>query len=147
MISVRYMTEGDIDGVLRVERESFSTPWTEKLFYDEVKNLRTVYFVAITEKDEIIGYGGMWNVVGEGQITNIAVGKDHRGMGVGSRLLESLIEWAKEKEIKIIGLEVREGNINALGLYKKYGFLEVGKRKDYYKNPTENAILMDLKLD
>lgn len=147
MISVRYMTEGDIDGVLRVERESFSTPWTEKLFYDEVKNLRTVYFVATTEKDEIIGYGGMWNVVGEGQITNIAVGKDHRGMGVGSRLLESLIDWAKEKEIKIIGLEVREGNINALGLYKKYGFLEVGKRKDYYKNPTENAILMDLKLD
>lgn len=147
MISVRYMNEDDIDGVLTVEKESFSTPWTEKLFFDEVKNPRTVYFVCEDETGEIIGYGGMWHVVDEGQITNIAVRKNQRGRGVGSKLLESLIAWAKEKGIVQIGLEVRESNKNALGLYKKYGFYEVGNRKDYYKNPTENAILMDLMLD
>ena len=147
MISVRYMKEEDIDGVMTVEKESFSKPWTEKLFYDEVKNPRTVYFVATDEKDEIVGYGGMWHVLDEGQITNIAVRKEQRGGGVGSKLLESLISWAKERQIMQIGLEVRKGNANALGLYKKYGFLEVGSRRDYYKNPTEDAILMDLLLD
>ena len=144
MISLRYMKKEDIDGVLTVEKESFSTPWTEKLFYDEVENPRTVYFVAVTDNGEIVGYGGMWHVVDEGQITNIAVKKNCRGEGVGSKLLESLIKWAKNNEILVIQLELREGNAAAFGLYKKYGFSVVGKRKDYYKNPTEDAILMDL---
>ncbi len=144
MISLRYMKKEDIDGVLTVEKESFSTPWTEKLFYDEVENPRTVYFVAVTDNGEIVGYGGMWHVVDEGQITNIAVKKNCRGEGVGSKILESLIKWAKDNEILVIQLELREGNTAAFGLYKKYGFSVVGKRKDYYKNPTEDAILMDL---
>ena len=144
MISLRYMKKEDIDGVLTVEKESFSTPWTEKLFYDEVENPRTVYFVAVTDNGEIVGYGGMWHVVDEGQITNIAVKKNCRGEGVGSKILESLIKWAKDNEILVIQLELREGNAAAFGLYEKYGFSVVGKRKDYYKNPTEDAILMDL---
>ena len=145
MITIREMTEEDIDGVLSVEKESFSTPWTERLFYDEVKNPRTIYYVCC-EDDEIIAYGGMWHVVDEGQITNVAVKKDFRNMGVGSKVLKELIDWAKEHEIVVIGLEVRAGNENALLLYKKFGFEAVGKRKDYYKNPTEDAILMDLRL-
>lgn len=144
---IRYMTEDDIDGVLAVERESFSTPWTQKLFLDEVKNPRTVYFVDVTESGEIAGYGGMWHVIDEGQITNIAVGKSYRGLGVGSKLLEGLINWSKDNGIRVIELEVRAGNTAALGLYKKYGFNAVGRRKDYYKNPTEDAILMDLLVD
>lgn len=144
MISLRYMEKEDIDGVLAVEKESFSTPWTEKLFYDEVENPRTVYFVAETDTGEIVGYGGMWHVVDEGQITNIAVKRNYRGEGVGSKLLGSLINWAKDKGILVIQLELREGNAAAFGLYKKYGFSVVGKRKEYYKNPTEDAILMDL---
>lgn len=144
MISLRYMKKEDVDGVLAVERESFSTPWSEKLFYDEVENPRTVYYVAVDDDGEIVGYGGMWHVVDEGQITNIAVKKDLRGKGVGSMLLAEIINWAKDKGIGVIQLELRESNLNALGLYKKYGFKVVGKRKEYYKNPTEDAILMDL---
>ncbi len=147
MISLRYMEKEDIDGVLTVEKESFSTPWTEKLFLDEVENPRTVYYVAETESGEIAGYGGMWHVVDEGQITNIAVKKAFRGEGVGSKLLGSLINWAKDNGIRVIELEVRAGNTAALGLYNKYGFNAVGRRKDYYKNPTEDAILMDLLVD
>ena len=145
MITIREMTEDDIDGVLEVEKESFSTPWTERLFYDEVRNPRTIYYVCC-EDDEIIAYGGMWHVVDEGQITNVAVKKDFRKMGVGSKVLNELILWAKSHDIAVIGLEVRAGNENALLLYKKFGFEAVGKRKDYYKNPTEDAILMDLRL-
>ena len=145
MITIREMTEEDIDGVLAVEKESFSTPWTERLFFDEVRNSRTIYYVCC-EDDEIIAYGGMWHVVDEGQITNVAVKKDFRKMGVGSKVLNELILWAKSHDIAVIGLEVRAGNENALLLYKKFGFEAVGRRKDYYKNPTEDAILMDLRL-
>ena len=135
----------DIVGVLNVERESFSTPWTERLFYDEVKNERTIYYVCC-EDEEIVAYGGMWHVVDEGQITNIAVKRDFRHRGIGSMILEKLICWAKEHEIVVIGLEVRAGNSNALALYEKYGFKAVGKRNNYYKNPVEDAVLMDLRV-
>lgn len=142
---IREMTEKDIDGVLTVENESFSTPWTKRLFYDEVANPHTIYYVCC-ENDEIVAYGGMWHVADEGQITNIAVRRAARQRGIGSKILKSLISWAREREIAVIGLEVREKNENALSLYKKNGFEAVGRRRNYYKNPTEDAILMDLRL-
>ncbi len=146
MIEIRKMQEEDIEGVLEVEKESFSTPWTRRLFYDELENPRTIYYVCC-EGNEILGYGGMWHVVDEGQITNIAVKNKSRKQGIGSMLLEKIINWANDNDIKVIGLEVREGNKNALRLYKKYGFKAVGKRKGYYKAPLEDAVLMDLRLD
>ncbi len=142
---IREMTARDIDGVLSVEEESFSTPWTKRLFYDELENSHTIYFV-YEEEGEVVGYGGMWQVVDEGQITNIAVKKDYRGRGIASKILEKLIDKAKENRIVVIGLEVRESNKNALGLYEKYGFCRVGKRPGYYRNPVEDALLMDLNL-
>lgn len=144
MITIREMIAEDINGVMEVERESFSTPWTEQLFYDELNNERTVYFVVCND-GEVVAYGGMWHIVDEGQITNIAVKKDFRKQGIASMILTRLIDFAKEHEIEVIGLEVRAGNSNALGLYEKFGFEAVGKRKNYYKNPTEDAILMDLR--
>ena len=140
------MQKEDIEGVLEVEKESFQTPWTRRLFFDELENPRTVYYVCY-EGNEILGYGGMWHVVDEGQITNIAVRKNSRKKGIGSKILEEIINWSKEHNIKVIELEVREGNFSALGLYEKYGFKAVGKRKGYYKSPLEDAVLMDLRLN
>ena len=145
MFEIRDMKADDIEGVLQVERESFSIPWSRKLFFDELENPHTVYFVCC-DGIEIIGYGGMWHVVDEGQITNIAVRKKFRGMKVGSRLLSELIGWACKKEISVIGLEVRAENKAAMALYEKFGFVPVGRRKDYYREPTEDAVLMDLRL-
>ncbi len=143
MISIRNMSAKDIEGVLGVEREAFSTPWTERLFYDELENPHTVYYVCLDGED-IIGYGGLWHVLDEGQITNIAVRKSHHRRGVGSMLLENLIEYAKNNGLSRLELEVRAGNAAAISLYKKYGFSEVGQRRGYYRNPTEDALLMDL---
>ena len=145
MLEIRDMKANDIEGVLQVEKESFSTPWSRNLFFDELENPHTVYFVCC-DGTEIIGYGGMWHVVDEGQITNIAVRKNFRGMQIGSRLLSELIGWAQKKEISVIGLEVRAGNEAARALYQKFGFVPVGRRKDYYREPTEDAVLMDLRL-
>ena len=145
MFKIRDMKADDIEGVLEVERESFSTPWSERLFFDELENPRTVYHVCC-DGDEIVGYGGMWHVVDEGQITNIAVKKKYRGMKIGSRLLSGLIEWARAEGIAVVGLEVRESNKAAIALYSKYGFEPVGRRKDYYRQPLEAAVLMDLRL-
>lgn len=142
---IREMTENDIDGVLAVEREAFSTPWSERLFYDELKNPHTVYYVC-EKNDEILGYGGVWHVLDEGQITNIAVKKAYRGQGVGTMLLNKITDYAKAQDLSKIELEVRVSNAAAIALYEKFGFLPVGKRKCYYKDPTEDALLMDLKM-
>lgn len=144
MYKLRRMTAENIDGVLAVERESFSTPWTKRLFFDELENPRTVYFVCCAG-EEIVGYGGMWQVADEGQITNIAVKKEHRRGGVASGILSALIDAAVESGIAVMGLEVRSTNVAAQGLYKKFGFVPVGRRKNYYREPTEDAVLMDLR--
>lgn len=143
MIFLREMSENDLDGVMEVEKESFSTPWTERLFFDELNNPHTVYYVCV-DQDEVVAYGGLWHVLDEGQITNIAVKKAYRRRGVGTMLLEKIIDYANEHEIKKLELEVRAGNTPAIKLYEKYGFYGVGLRKGYYKNPAEDAILMDM---
>lgn len=145
MIVIREMSEEDIEGVLTVERESFSTPWTKRLFYDELLNPHTIYFICCFD-GTVAGYGGMWHVLDEGQITNIAVKKEFRRRGIGSKILDEIIRWSGKNNINVIELEVREGNSGALALYEKYGFKAVGKRKNYYRNPLEDAVLMDLRL-
>lgn len=143
--SIRLMTKEDIDDVLEVEHESFSIPWSRQLFFDEAENSHTIYFVCHDDK-EILAYGGMWHVLDEGQITNIAVKKACRRLGIASALLEQLITSSKELGITLMELEVREGNFAAIELYKKHGFAKVGKRRRYYQNPCEDAILMNLEL-
>lgn len=143
MINLREMTAEDVGGVLLVEQESFSTPWSERLFYDELKNPHTVYYVC-EDNGKIAAYGGVWHVLDEGQITNIAVKPEYRKSGLGSRLLDAIISYAKTEKLSVVELEVRASNAPAIGLYKKFGFHEVGVRKNYYKNPTEDALLMNL---
>ncbi|MBQ8733287.1 MAG: ribosomal protein S18-alanine N-acetyltransferase, partial [Anaerotignum sp.] len=121
MIEIIPMTEEHIDGVVALEEATFSIPWTRADFEREVKeNSMAIYYVAVMD-GKIIGYAGMWHVITEGHITNVGVLEEVRGKGVGSMLMEKLIEVALEKEMDGITLEVRMGNAPAQALYHKYG--------------------------
>ncbi len=136
------MTTEHIKDVHKIEEDCFSIPWSEKSFYDELtKNKMAIYIVA-KENNEIIGYGGMWHVINEGHITNIAVKNEYRRKGIGSKIIDELINIAKEKEMIGITLEVRTSNNIAQNLYKKKGFIIEGIRKEYYDDNKEDAILM-----
>ena len=133
------MTTEDARGLAELDILCFAVPWSEKSFQEEAKNSLAKYFVA-KEDDKIVGYGGIWLVSGEGQITNIAVHPDMRKKGIASAILEELIKCAEGCEQ--IFLEVRESNIAAISLYEKHGFKNCGIRKNFYHLPTENGIIM-----
>ncbi len=142
MIQILKMTTEHIKDVHKIEEDCFSIPWSEKSFYDELtKNKMAIYIVA-KEDEKIIGYGGMWHVINEGHITNVAVKKEYRGKGIGNQIINALIDIAKEKEMIGITLEVRTSNNVAQNLYKKNGFIIEGIRKEYYDDNKEDAILM-----
>ena len=138
------MTGEDIEGVLEVEKTAFPIPWPRSSFEEELKNMLAYYFVAKIE-GKIVGYIGMWFVMDECHVTNIAVHAEYRRQKIASRLIEKMLEECKEHGTKYIELEVRMNNIAAQKLYEKYGFKEECVRKDYYKNPDqsrESAVIM-----
>ena len=136
------MTASDIEGVLKVEESCFAIAWTKADFEREMnENKLAVYFVA-KDGEKIVGYAGMWHVVTEGQITNVAVLEEYRGQKVGSLLMEALIRTAEEREMIGITLEVKISNYPAQKLYAKYGFKPEGFRKNYYKDTNEDAVVM-----
>ncbi len=146
-VCIREMLIEDVDQVIEVEKNSFSTPWSKEAFNLEItKNILARYLVAELE-DKIVGYGGLWLIVDEGHITNIAVDEGHRNKGIGSLLLEGLIKICKEWNSKSMTLEVRESNEEAKNLYKKYGFKEYGIRPGYYADDNEDAIIMWKKIE
>ncbi len=137
---IETMTHTHLSDILNVEKESFSHPWTEAMFLEELSGKDSVYRV-LTEDGKAIAYMGMWILADEGHITNVAVAKDYRRKGVASRLVDDFISLAKERSLIFMTLEVRESNQSAISLYEKKGFVPVGRRKRYYEN-TEDAILM-----
>lgn len=145
MITFHDINKNDAKELSTLDEECFSSPWSESSFLNEAKNPLAQYVIA-KSNEKIVGYAGYWQVVDEGQITNIAVSKDYRRRGISYQMLERLIKKAREMKISVLSLEVRESNLPAINLYKKFEFKVVGTRKDYYKNPTENAVLMDLDL-
>ncbi len=131
-----------IDSVLTIDNLSFPTPWSRESFEKEIENNKFARYV-ITKKDNIIiGYAGMWVILDEAHITNIAVHPEYRGIGSGNLLLEGLIDICKIECVTSMTLEVRKSNLLAQNLYKKYGFIEEGVRKQYYGDNKEDAILM-----
>lgn len=134
------MTKEHLPDILKVEQESFSRSWTKEMFLEELNGKFSVYRVAV-ENQKAVGYMGMWILADEGHITNVAVAKNSRGKGIGSALVADFVRMASEQNLAFLTLEVRVSNKQAISLYEKHGFLEVGRRKNYYEN-TEDAILM-----
>ena len=140
-IEVRDMRYEDLDEVMKIENQCFSVPWTRDSMEGELFSLMKYYYVALVD-GKIAGYGGMWHVVTEGHITNIAVSPEHRRQGIGSAIVERLMQTAKEKEMLGVTLEVRVSNEAAKNLYEKQGFVVTGQRKKYYTDNNEDAYLM-----
>lgn len=135
----------DISAVVAIESQSFTHPWTYWLFFQELFSPQRYYIVAEKER-KIVGYAGMGWVLGEGHITTIAVEEKERCAGIGSTLLDNIISEALNVGLIFLTLEVRESNIPAQKLYKKFGFQIEGKRRGYYDSPKEDAVIMTLYL-
>ena len=142
MYRIVNLTEEYIESLVGLEKLCFDEPWTKGMFMGDLLSEYTCYFAAIDDDDKVIGYVGMWISVDEGQITNVAVHPDFRRKNVATELLSRLFDICSERGLESITLEVRESNEKAINLYEKNGFSPVGMRKNYYKNPTENAVLM-----
>jgi ribosomal-protein-alanine N-acetyltransferase len=131
------------DALSYIHNNCFNEKWSENEFKTLMENEKLwKFFVAENEK-EPIGYISSYLIVDEANIVNIAVLEKYRKMGYGSLILEKFISFCKENGILKIMLEVRKSNIGAIALYEKYGFYKVGESKNHYKNPTEDAFLMN----
>jgi ribosomal-protein-alanine N-acetyltransferase len=141
-IYLRHMTVDDLGGVHEVERLSFKTPWSTNAFLRELtENIYADYIVAMCG-ERVVGYAGMWIVIDEAHVTNIAVHPEFRGRKIGERLLTTMFERAKLRGALRMTLEVRPSNDVAKSLYGKHGFLAKGLRKNYYSDTGEDAVIM-----
>jgi len=140
---VREMKREDLRDILAIEKESFKSPWTKRLFEETLLSPISANFVIIAEGG-LVGYLCLYTVEDEAHILNIAVSPEHRQQGYATALLEKVIENLGEKGISHYYLEVREGNYEAQGLYHKFGFVAIGKRKKYYTDTNEDALVMHL---
>lgn len=139
---IRRGEEKDILAIEELEKQCFATPWSyESLKYDIMENNRALYLVAEIE-GEIVGYVGIWKIVDEGHITNVAVSPAHRRKHIASALLETLFRVTERAGVVQHTLEVRAGNEGAIKLYEGFGFKEAGLRKGYYEDNGEDAIIM-----
>lgn len=138
---IRKMEHRDIKSVAQLEKESFSRPWSEQSLEKEVDNPNS-FFLVYEEKKEIIGYMGMYLIIDEADITNIAISEIYRGKGYGRKLLMEAVNQIFEKGYQAVTLEVRKSNETAVHLYEKAGFQIEGERKNFYESPTEDAFIM-----
>lgn len=140
-IEIIPFNEDYIEDIFKISSMSFITPWSYESVEDELKNKFARYVVA--KKDGVvIGFGGVWLILDEGHITNIAIHPEYRGIGAGDMIVEALIEICRMEGIASMTLEVRKSNKVAQNLYKKHGFIEAGIRKNYYADTKEDGIIM-----
>ncbi len=141
-IVIEKMTIDDIDNVLEVEKDCFSIPWSRESFLREITNNEIALYLVAKIENKAVGYIGVWKIINEGHITNVAVHSKYRKFGIGNELVSRLLSLCREDGIDAFTLEVRKSNIVAQNLYKKYGFVESGVRKGYYQDNREDAIIM-----
>ena len=143
---IKRLSEENSAAVAEIEKLCFSTPWSEATISSEIKSGFSDFFGAFSE-EKLAGYIGGRTIAGETEIFNVAVSPEFRRKGIAKALIEKFIETVRKKETQVIFLEVRASNLPAIALYEKNGFVFCGLRKNYYTNPTENALLMRLAFD
>lgn len=142
-ITICLMTLEDVDAVHAIEEEAFPTPWSHEAFVKEVTENKCARYLVLREDNVCVAYAGMWLILDEGHITNIAVRADKRGQGYGEAVTSALIQLAADSGLSFLTLECRRSNVAAQSLYHKLGFKDVGFRKRYYEN-NEDALIMYL---
>ena len=138
---IRDMSFGDIIDAAKIESDTFFDAWNESMWLDELNNSLTTYIV-LEENGKVIGYAGYWLVAGEAQITRVAVTRDERDRGLGTKLTAALINRAWQANADAITLEVRKGNAAAQKMYLTCGFRAEGVRPNYYADNHEDAVIM-----
>ena len=141
-INLRVFDYHDIKDAAKLEKECFYLPWSEKAFENSISEGLSYFVSARNEEGIFLGYAGMYSAAGEGYIYNIAVSKKYRVQGVGSALLNNLLEYSKKLGLSFLSLEVRVSNLSAIKFYEKLGFKKIGIRKNFYDFPKEDAFIM-----
>jgi len=146
-VELRPMRWYDIDPVMEIEHELFGNEsWTVAMFWSELAEHDTRWYVVAHEGDEIVGYGGLCAYPDESFVQTLAVRRDRQGVGVGARVLAALVDEARRRGEPMVGLEVRADNQVAQRLYHRFGFEQIGVRKGYYQPSNTDAVLMVLNL-
>ena len=137
------MAAEHLDRLEQLERMCFSRPWSKKMLAEELDNQGAAFLVAVEpETEKAVGYAGLLVVADEGYITNVAVDPSCRRQGVAAQLLQVFDNFAKGNHLAFLTLEVRPSNAAAIALYEGFGFREVGRRRNYYDLPKEDALIL-----
>ena len=145
MISIVKMESSHVAQIAELEKLCFSEPWSENSIATELTNPLSAWLVAV-DGQMLAGYVGSQSVMGESDMMNIAVSPQYRRQGVAQALVEALVAHLKEQENISLTLEVRVSNAPAIALYEKLGFVQVGRRPNYYRSPKEDALILKKQL-
>ncbi len=145
-IRIRLATASDIDRVVQLETEAFSDAWTRSSFEQLLSDTRSLFAVACGDDGLVHGYVVAWYVADEGEIANLAVASASRPRGIGAMLLDPALDGARTRNVASVYLEVRDSNESARSLYASRGFVQVMRRRRYYRAPTEDALVLKLDL-
>jgi ribosomal-protein-alanine N-acetyltransferase len=140
------MNADHLDEVAELERVCFPDPWSRNMLAEELGNALSAFLVALDETGAVAGYAGLQVILDEGYILNIAVRPDCRRQGVAGQLIQVFLDFARGNRLAFLTLEVRASNYDAIALYGSRGFRGTGRRRNYYENPREDAIIMTLDL-
>lgn len=140
-VEIREMRTSDLPRVMLIELSTFTMPWSEATFRGLLRRKDSDLLVAEIG-GTVVGYAVFWAVLDQGELGNVAVDDEFRGRGIGTRLIEAVLKRAQERNVQEVFLEVRKSNVRAQDLYRAFGFSEVGRRKNYYLEPLEDALVM-----
>ncbi|HLS07364.1 MAG TPA: ribosomal protein S18-alanine N-acetyltransferase [Bacillota bacterium] len=141
-VLIRKMEQADLKTVLKIEQASFSAPWPKKIFAHELNNNNYAHYFVLIFKEQIVGFAGLWIVMDDAQVTNIAIDPDFRRRQFGEKLFNYILHYAVGENVVRFSLEVRVSNIAAQKMYRKYGLVPGGMRKNYYVDNKEDALIM-----
>ncbi len=141
MIEIKNMELSHVEAIAALEKQCFSDPWPVAGILPELKNPLSYWLVAM-DGEQLAGYIGSQSCPPEADVMNVAVAPQYRRQGIAQSLIEALVAALKEKGITSLALEVRVSNEPAIALYGKLGFLQVGRRPNYYRNPKEDACIL-----
>ena len=143
-VTIREMKESDLEEILAIEKVSFADPWSRRLFKETLSFPHSVNFVLQGATAAVLGYINFYLIGEEAHMLNLAIHPDWRKKGLASQLLNHAIDFLKQRRAAHFFLEVREGNLEAIRLYSKFGFEHIGRRKRYYVETNEDALVMHL---
>jgi ribosomal-protein-alanine N-acetyltransferase len=140
--TIRPMRRGDVSAVTELEETTFTMPWSDATFRGLLRRKDVDALVAIDDDDRLAGYVIAWGVYDQGELANLCVTDDQLGTGLGRRLLDEVMARLEARGIRQVFLEVRESNVRARRFYERHGFREVGRRRRYYVEPEEDALVL-----